>query len=129
MLQANRFFLSGLPGDAPVARSDGTDVQGAVELHPTAQLTSAVVRGPVIVGPNVRICDAYVGPYTSIGSDVVVENAEVENSIILPSATIRHLGARLEGSIVGRGAHVFRDFRLPRAFRMTVGDGAKIAIS
>jgi glucose-1-phosphate thymidylyltransferase len=129
MLQANRFFLSGLRPGPTDARLENTDLQGPVVLHPTARLTSAVVRGPVIVGADVEISDAYVGPYTSIGSNVVIENAEVENSIILPEAAIRHLGSRLEASIVGRRARVFRDFRLPRAFRLTVGDGAEVALT
>jgi glucose-1-phosphate thymidylyltransferase len=129
MLEANRFFLSGLRF-APLAgaRYD-TDILGPVVLDPTVRLTATVVRGPVTVGPGVEISDAYIGPYTTIGAEVVIENAEVENSVILPGATIRHLGSRLDGSIVGRGASVFRDFRLPRAFRLTVGEGAEVAIS
>lgn len=129
MLHANRFFLSGLKDGPTDARLENTDLQGPVVLHPSARLMSSVVRGPVIVGAEVEISDAYIGPYTSIGSNVVIENSEVENSIILPAATIRHLGSRLEASIVGRQARVFRDFRLPRAFRLTVGDGAEIALT
>jgi hypothetical protein len=60
---------------------------------------------------------------------VVIENAEVEHSIILPGASIRHLGGRLEASVVGPRARIFRDFRLPRAYRVNVGEGAEIAIT
>jgi glucose-1-phosphate thymidylyltransferase len=60
---------------------------------------------------------------------VTIENAEVEHSIILPGASIQHLGGRLEGSIIGPGARVFRDFRLPRALRLNVGEGAEVALS
>jgi glucose-1-phosphate thymidylyltransferase len=77
----------------------------------------------------VEISDAYIGPYTSIGSGVVIENAEVEHSIILPGASIRHLGGRLEASIVGVDARIFRDFRLPRALRLNVGEGAEVALT
>lgn len=129
MLQANRFFLSGMRPGPPDARIENTDLQGPVALHPTARLTSALIRGPVILGAGVEISDAYIGPYTSIGPNVVVENAEVENSIILPGASIRHLGDRLEASIIGRRARIARDFRLPRALRLTVGDGAEVALT
>jgi hypothetical protein len=60
---------------------------------------------------------------------VVIENAEVEHSIILPGASIRHLGGRLEASVVGPQARIFRDFRLPRAFRLNVGEGAEVALT
>jgi glucose-1-phosphate thymidylyltransferase len=129
LLQANRFFLSGIRGGPTDAWLENTDLQGPVILHPSVRLTSSIVRGPVIIGPGAEISDAYIGPYSSIGANVVIENAEVEHSIILPGASIRHLGGRLEASIVGPGARIFRDFRLPRAFRVNVGEGAEIAIT
>lgn len=129
MLQANRFFLSALRSVPVDARLENTDLQGPVLVDRDARLISAVVRGPVIIGAGVEISDAYIGPYTSVGPGVVIENAEVENSIVLPGASIRHLGGRLEASIVGRRARVFRDFRLPRALRLMVGDGAEVAVT
>lgn len=129
LLQANRFFLSGL-NPAPIQASlESTDLQGRVSIDPSARLRRSTVRGPVIIGPEVEVSDAYIGPYSSIGRGVVIENAEVEHSIVLPGASIRNLGGRLEASVVGRGAHIFRDFRLPRAFRLNVGEGAEVAIS
>jgi glucose-1-phosphate thymidylyltransferase len=129
LLQANRFFLSGLRGGPTDAWLENTDLQGPVALHPSARLTSTTVRGPVIIGPGVQITDSYIGPYTSIGDGVSIENAEVEHSIVLPGASIRNLGGRLEASVIGREAKIFRDFRLPRAFRLNVGEGAEVAIS
>ena len=72
---------------------------------------------------------SYVGPYTSIGRDVLIEGAELEHSIVFPGARIQHLSSRLEASIVGAGARVFREFRLPRALRVTVGDGAEVSLA
>lgn len=129
LLQANRFFLSGLKSTPTEAWLENTDLQGPVVVDPTARLRSTTVRGPVIIGPDVEISDAYIGPYSSIGRGVVIENAEVEHSIVLPRASIRNLGSRLEGSVVGADARIFRDFRLPRAFRVNVGDGAEIALT
>jgi glucose-1-phosphate thymidylyltransferase len=129
LLQANRFFLSGIRGGPTDAWLENTDLQGPVVLHPSVRLTSTTVRGPVIIGPDAEISDAYIGPYSSIGAGVVIENAEVEHSIILPGASIKHLGGRLEASVVGPQARIFRDFRLPRALRLNVGEGAEIALT
>jgi glucose-1-phosphate thymidylyltransferase len=129
LLQANRFFLSGLRAGPTEAWLENTDLQGPVVIDPTARLRSTTVRGPVVIGPDVEISDAYIGPYSSIGRGVVIENAEVEHSIILPGASIRHLGGRLEASIVGADARIFRDFRLPRALRLNVGEGAEVALT
>ena len=129
LLQANRFFLSALHPGPTEASVEGTELQGRVSIDSTARIIRSTVRGPVVVGPDVRISDAYIGPYTSVGRGVTIENAEVEHSILLEGASIRNLGARLEASVVGPEARIFRDFRLPRAFRLNVGEGAEVAIS
>jgi len=129
LLQANRFFLAGLKMQPTEAWLENTDLQGPVVIDPTARLRSATVRGPVIIGPDVEISHAYIGPYSSIGRGVVIENAEVEHSIILPGASIKHLGGRLEASVIGAEARIFRDFRLPRAFRLNVGERAEVAVT
>ena len=103
-------------------------VQGAVAIHPTARLESTVVRGPAVIGPRVRLTDAYVGPYTSIAEDVMIDGAEIEHSIVLHGTRICHLGRRLEGSVIGANARIFRDFRLPNALRLSVGDGAEVSV-
>jgi hypothetical protein len=41
---------------------------------------------------------------------------------------VMHVGGRLVSSLVGRDARVFRDFSLPRALRLWVGDGDEIAL-
>jgi glucose-1-phosphate thymidylyltransferase len=87
-----------------------------------------VIVGPVVIGPRAQVTDAYVGPYTSIGSEARIEGAEIERSIISPGACVMHVGARLVSSLVGRGAHVFRDFSLPRAMRLRVAEGDEIAL-
>jgi glucose-1-phosphate thymidylyltransferase len=129
LLEGNRFALEDLRSDYEQATLSNADIQGAVVAHPTARIESSVVRGPAILGPRARLIDAYVGPYTSIGPDVVVEGAEIEHSVVLSGASIRHLGGRLEASVVGPHAKVFRDFRLPRALRLRVGEGAEVSLA
>jgi glucose-1-phosphate thymidylyltransferase len=129
LLEGNRFALEGLTPDHMQATLLQADIQGAVVAHPTAQIESSIVRGPTVIGPGARLRDAYVGPYTSVGPDVVIEGAEVEHSVILAGACIEHLGERLEASIVGAGARVARDFRLPRALRLNVGEGAEVSLT
>ena len=129
LLEGNRFALEGLAPDYAAANLTRTSVQGAVVAHRSAVLEASVVRGPAIIGPGARIVHSYVGPYTSIGRDVLIEGAELEHSIVFPGARIQHLSSRLEASIVGAGARVFREFRLPRALRVTVGDGAEVSLA
>jgi len=135
LLELNRIALDGLArasGDGAAgsrgASGTGNRVEGYVEADPSAYVQSSVIVGPAVIGPGAHVLDSYIGPYTSIGADVRIEGAEVERSIILPGASIMHIGGRLVGSAVGRDARVFRDFSLPRALRLNVGDGGEVSL-
>jgi glucose-1-phosphate thymidylyltransferase len=128
LLDGNDFVLERLPR-APHGHTGSNQIAGPVQIHPTATVESSVIRGPVIIGERARVRDAYLGPCTSIGPDADVEGAEIEHSIVFAGAFISHLGARLEGSVIGPRARVFRDFRLPRALRLEVGGDAQVALS
>jgi glucose-1-phosphate thymidylyltransferase len=129
LLEGNRFALEGLRAAYDRSQVVDSQIQGAVVVHPEARIRSSVVRGPAIIGARARLRDAYVGPYTSIGDDVAIEGAEIEHSVVLPGASITHLAGRLEASVIGPKSRVFRDFRLPRALRLTVGEGAEVCLT
>jgi glucose-1-phosphate thymidylyltransferase len=107
---------------------EACSIQGAVDVHPTARISRTLLRGPVVIGPGAQINDAYIGPYTAIGADAVIEGTEIEHSIVLPDAELRFVGARLESSVIGRGARVVRRFHLPDAIRVSIGDGAEVVL-
>jgi glucose-1-phosphate thymidylyltransferase len=127
LLELNRVMLDALPGrdhELP-----DCVLQGRVDIDPTAIVRSSVIRGPVAVGPGARVIDAYLGPYTSVGAGACIENAEVEHSVVHAGARIQRVGGRLEASVIGRDARVHRDFTLPRALRMHIGDHAEVALA
>ncbi len=89
---------------------------------------SSVIVGPVIIGAEAVISDSYIGPHTSIAERVRIEGAEVERSIVHADASVMHVGGRLVASVVGSRARIFRDFSVPRALRLHVGDGDEVAL-
>jgi glucose-1-phosphate thymidylyltransferase len=128
LLELNRLVLDQL--DSKVTHSDLNDnrIEGRVRIHERASVRSSVIVGPVVIGPDARIADAYVGPYTAIGPGVVIHGAEIERSIISAGASINHVSGRITASIVGRNARIFCDFSLPRALRLRLGDGAELGL-
>jgi len=70
---------------------------------PARRCRATLVRGPAIIGGRSEFVDAYVGPYTSIGADVRVENTEtsIPSSSAPPSFVRRQ---SLETSIIGLAA-------------------------
>jgi glucose-1-phosphate thymidylyltransferase len=128
LLELNRITLDRLEGDQARRVPDGNRIEGRVRIHPTAAVSESVIVGPVVIGAEAQISDAYVGPYTAIGAGARIEGAEIERSIICAGASVMHVGGRLAASVLGRNARVYRDFSLPRAMRLQIGDGAEVAL-
>ncbi len=127
MLEANRLIL-----DVIEKRVDGeledSVVDGRVVVEEGATLLRATVRGPAVIGAGAHLEDCYVGPYSAIGEGCVVENAEVEHSILLAGSEVRGLDGRMESSLLGRNVKIGRSGRQPRAYRFMVGDNSEIEI-
>ena len=129
LLDANRRMLTGLEREVDCAAFPSCEFQGPVAVHPSARLDQTLVRGPAIIGPGAQLAHAYVGPYTSIGANVTIEGSQIEHSIVLDDAELRHVGTRLESSVIGRGARITRSFVVPTAMRLSVGDGAEVTVT
>jgi glucose-1-phosphate thymidylyltransferase len=128
LLDMNRTLLDALTSEETPTPGDGNRFEGRIAIHPTAEVSSSVIVGPVLIGPEARISDSYIGPHTSIAERVRIEGTELERSIVLAGASVLHVGGRLVASIVGREARIFRDFSMPRALRLQVGDGDEVAL-
>lgn len=128
LLELNRAVLDLAEGDDHPPICGGNRIEGRVRIDKDAAVHESVIIGPAVIAAGARICDTYIGPYTSIGAGARIEGAEIEHSIISPGATIMHVGTRLTASVVGRDARIFRDFSLPRALRFHVGDGTEVAL-
>ncbi len=126
MLDANRLVLDTIESRCDGIVGEDVVLEGRVVIEEGAVLERCLIRGPVVIGRRARIADAFIGPYTSISDDAVIEHAEIEYSIILERARIVDLDARIESSLVGRDALITRSVQKPRAHRFMVGDSSQI---
>ena len=127
MLEANRLILDALEGAR--RRRARRLASGRPRGHRGGRrLERSMVRGPAIIGAGARLVDCYIGPYTAIGEDCVIERAEVEHSILLAGSSVIGLDGRMESSLLGRNVKIGRDDRQPRAYRFMVGDNSEIGI-
>ena len=127
ILAANRLVLETIEGRVEGELID-SQVDGRVVIERGAKLERSAVRGPAVIGAGAHLIDSYVGPYTAIGEGCVIENAEVEHSILLSCCEVRNLAGRMESSLLGRNVKIGRDERQPRAYRFLVGDNSEIGI-
>ncbi len=133
ILEGNASILSDLSHDTFV-------VEGAVD--PTARLQGMVqvgkgavigpgclIRGPVTIGEDAVLENAYVGPYTSIGSRCVIRNAEIEHSIVFDDASICDT-PRIVDSLIGYKAQLTSTAvsKPDSAHRMIIGDNSYLEL-
>ena len=128
LLEANRLIL-----DTFERRIDGSvdatsRVEGKVVVEAGATIERSVVRGPVVIGAHATIAGAYVGPFTSIGERAVIRETEIEHSIVLEGATITDLANRIEDSLIGRNASIYRLPVRPSAYRFMLGDNSEVGV-
>ena len=99
-----------------------------VTVEAGAEIVNSVVRGPAIIGQNTRIVNSYVGPFTSIYHNVVIENSEIERSVVLEHSTIRDIPTRIQDSLIGRNAAVDVSALRPKALKMHLGDYSRLEL-
>ena len=127
LLEANRMVLDTLD-----PRVDGfvedSEITGRVVIEPEARVVRSVVRGPAIIGRGAVVENAYVGPFTALGDGVTIRGSEIEHSIILEGSSVTDIGARMESSLLGRGARVYRATMKPHAYNLMLGDRSQVGL-
>jgi glucose-1-phosphate thymidylyltransferase len=128
MLECNRLLLETMEPENLGTVDEESSLSGRVTIEKGARIVNSTIRGPAIIGENTRIVDAYIGPYTAIYHDVLIENSEIEHCIILEHSRITDIGTRIEDSVIGRNVEISRSPLRPKAYRMTIGDNSQIGI-
>lgn len=128
MLEANRLVLDELPPRVDGYVDRDSNLIGKVIVEAGAEIINSTIRGPAIIGEGTRIVNAYVGPFTSIYHHCLIENSEIEHSIVLEHSVVRDLPNRLEDSLIGRYVEVARSPLRPKAYRLVLGDHSTVGV-
>ena len=128
MLECNRKVLESVEPRVEGTVDAGSSLIGRVVVEPGAVVERSVVRGPAIIGRDTVLRDTYVGPFTSIYFGCLLEDTEIEHSIVLEESTIRGV-RRIEDSLIGKQVEVAPSSALPRAHRLMLGDHSRVSIA
>lgn len=128
MLEANRIMLETITPRVEGEVDEISHLIGKVVVEEGASVVGSTVRGPVIIGKRCRIINSYIGPFTSLYHDTLVQNSEIEHSIILEQCRIVDIGGRLEDSLIGKNVEVFRSDGKPKAYRLMLGDNSQVGL-
>jgi len=128
MLDANDHVLEELPHHVDGLVDGQSAVGRRVTVEDGAEIINSVIRGPSVIGRDSKIINSYIGPYTSIYHDVVIEDSEIEHSIVLEHSVIRDIPGRIADSLIGRNVKLARSPIKPTAHKLTLGDYSDIGM-
>ncbi len=127
LLEGNRLVLDTMQPTIDGSVDDASQLSGRVIIEDGATVVDSTIRGPAIIGRDTILRRSYVGPYTSIHHDCVIEDAEIEHSVVLAHATIEGV-PHITDSLIGKRVRVTRSRARPRANRLMLGDHSVVEI-
>ncbi len=128
LLEGNRLVLDSLHRDIRGTVDDESKIEGRVVIEDGAVVIGSRIRGPAIIGERSRIINSYIGPYTSVYFDCLIESTELEHSVILEQSSIVGID-RVVDSLIGKAVEVRRSDQKPKAVRLMLGDHSKVDLA
>jgi glucose-1-phosphate thymidylyltransferase len=130
LLEANRVILdtclqSAVDGDV----DETSQIIGRVSIGKASKIINSTIRGPVIIGDRCHIENCFIGPYSSIASDVSLIETDIEHSVLLQGASITGIHQRIVDSLIGQRAQLKDAPQRPKALRFMIGDDSKIEVT
>jgi len=129
ILEANRVVLDEYAKVEITSSSvdDKSQVVGRVQIGAGAEIIESVIRGPVVIGENCKIIRSFIGPFTAVGNGSILEDVNVEHSVILDRCELQQV-PRLEDSLLGTGAKVSKKNSAHKALHLFLGDDAEVIL-
>lgn len=130
VLEANRLRLDLERSTISGERKKEVEADGGVDINENAVIEEgATVHNPVRIGANTTISgDAEIGPYTSIGSGSHIEDASIENSVLMDDVTVTTC-ERIVDSLIGNETVIGNvDARDSQGNRLVIGKKSTLSL-
>ena len=127
LLECNRLVLDTVVRQVEGAVDDASKVEGRVVVSEGAKIVNSTVRGPAVIGANARIENTFIGPYTSIGDECVISDAELDHSVVLEGCRIDGT-SRITDSLIGQYVQVTQSPERRQVSRLMLGDHSHLEL-
>ena len=105
---------------------DGVIVDGAVEIKKGTVIgEGSIIRGPVSIAEHCTIKNAVIGPHVSIAKETIVENTQIERSLLMQGVSIIKAG-RIVNSLFGKMVSIGPGSSHDAGSTYLLGDQARI---
>ncbi|EZQ12034.1 MULTISPECIES: glucose-1-phosphate thymidylyltransferase [Acidianus] len=126
LLEANYVLLDTYSRKEIDGKIKESEINGRV-LSSNATIENSRIIGPTTIGEGTIIKNSYIGPYVSVGDNVIIEDSEIlSNTLILNGARISSV--TLSDSVIGANAKIYRNESKPKVLKLIVGENSVIKI-
>lgn len=126
-IEANQ-YLVGRISDSEIESKVGKSVkiENIVKIGKRCKITDSHIRGPVVIGDDVTISSALIGPYTSVNNCCLIENSRIENSVLMPSVKICNIKKTIDSSLIGTNSELIENNSPDNCISLFVGEKSSI---
>ena len=126
-MECNRLVLDKIPNDPSSAIKN---ISGRVFIDTTAKVDeNSSVLGPCYIGSNSIVNNCYIGPFTSVGANCKINNADIEDSIIMDGTSVDlSSSATIRKSIIGPNGRVTVNKDTKNVIRLILGRDSTVEL-
>ena len=124
-LDCNRLVLDKISTNIHIQKEG---ISGRASISDNVDIsTGSRVLGPCYIGNNTIVDNSYIGPFTSIGSNCIIRNAEIEDSIVMDGTTIElNAGTIIRQSLIGPNVKITSNTNNGRMLKLVLGRDSRI---
>lgn len=128
-IESNQYILDTTLEGKLISEPDETSViENRVQVGKNCSIINSHIRGPVIIGDNVTINNAFIGPFTSISDDCVIEGSDIQNSVVMNGVKIMHVPQPIDSSLIGTESEIGHTEGPTSTIKLFIGEKCQVQV-
>jgi glucose-1-phosphate thymidylyltransferase len=130
ILDANQYLMDKLKGWYLCGDLDEISIlENSVYIGRNSKVENCKIIGPVIIGESCVVINSTLFPNTCIGDESMIDNANIENSIVMKECVISNVKGKIVDSIIGERVNISslnKMENIDNVCKLLLGSDAKI---
>ncbi len=128
-IESNQYILdSTLESDMHSTPDETSTIENRVKIGKDCQIINSHIRGPVVLGDNVVLNNAFVGPFTSISDNCLIEGSDIQNSVVLNNVKILHVPQPIDSSLIGAESEIGHTDGPTSTIKLFIGEKCQVNV-
>lgn len=128
-IEANQYLLDKRLEEKMEGEVDeSSSLENRVSVGTGSRIINSQIRGPVAIGKNVRIENAFIGPFTSVADGCEIEGSRVENSVLMNGVKILNVKHPIDRSLIGTDSEIKNGSEQTHPMSLFIGEKCVIEV-